>query len=413
MSDSDSRLTYYKPAWLNLIWGVMSGEQGCTKLDVDDFYLSTAKPPPPLRDQPPPLLKPKVIPVRREMKSMIEVAIDFREWLNTPPLPKASSVTKSEPKPEPVKPKVKPFDIQGIPGAMEKLGWKYSANIMRKWFAGELNYSTNDKDDKNSVNQKGEPFPPSMVDTTTFTMDWILGYQRSKEKYEELISYDYLRSSNAKKTMVDILRRFPYLRYSRAERYPCNRYVIAPWEISKGDIRHYHANFQFQFIPVGKSWEEAFSRLIKNAGLSRLPFPDDLEGALANFNFYAAINRVEYQRTSQTTAKCLITEVSVYMRDTYSFYDRSGAGSQYLGHWNKTGIRVVPEMNVIGANNIHWLMDTITIDGTVSEGTVFYPVYNKDFRDWQEQYRQGGDMLLFSDRKVVKLTTPIEVPFEL
>jgi hypothetical protein len=262
-----------------------------------------------------------------------------------------------------------------------------------------LNYSTNDKDDKNSVNQKGEPFPPSMVDTTTFTMDWILGYQRSKEKYEELISYDYLRSSNAKKTMVDILRRFPYLRYSRAERYPCNRYVIAPWEISKGDIRHYHANFQFQFIPVGKSWEEAFSRLIKNAGLSRLPFPDDLEGALANFNFYAAINRVEYQRTSQTTAKCLITEVSVYMRDTYSFYDRSGAGSQYLGHWNKTGIRVVPEMNVIGANNIHWLMDTITIDGTVSEGTVFYPVYNKDFRDWQEQYRQGGDMLLFYEAK--------------
>ncbi|MCP3018740.1 DUF6402 family protein [Cupriavidus basilensis] len=58
-------------------------------------------------------------------------------------------------------------------------------------------------------------------------------------------------------------------------------------------------------------------------------------------------------------------------------------------------------------------MDAITIDGTVSEGTVFYPVYNKDFRDWQEQYRQGGDMLLFSDRKVVKLTTPIEVPFEL
>ncbi|WP_458761672.1 DUF6402 family protein [Cupriavidus basilensis] len=58
-------------------------------------------------------------------------------------------------------------------------------------------------------------------------------------------------------------------------------------------------------------------------------------------------------------------------------------------------------------------MDTIKIDGTVSEGTVVYPAYNKDFRDWQEQYRQGGDMLLFSDRKVVKLTTPIEVPFEL
>lgn len=183
MSNSERKLTYYKPALLNLLWGELAGEKGCTKLDVEDFYLSTAKPAPPLRDQPPTPPTPKPIPVKRETKSLIEVAIDFHEWLNTPTPPKAPPA----PKPEPAikKPMIKPFDIQDIPGAMDKIGWKYSAKIMRKWFAGELNYSVDDNGDKKAINQNGDPYPPSMVDTTTFTLDWILGYPRAKEKYEE------------------------------------------------------------------------------------------------------------------------------------------------------------------------------------------------------------------------------------
>ncbi len=33
MSDSEQRLTYYKPAWLNLMWGELAGDKGCAKLD--------------------------------------------------------------------------------------------------------------------------------------------------------------------------------------------------------------------------------------------------------------------------------------------------------------------------------------------------------------------------------------------
>ncbi|MCP3021747.1 DUF6402 family protein [Cupriavidus basilensis] len=412
MSDSEQRLTYYKPAWLNLMWGELAGDKGCTKLDVEAFMLSTAKPPPPLRDQP--LLFPKPLPIKREAKSIIEGFTEFREWLNTPPPPKPAPAPKVAEKPKP-KPKVKPFDIQDIPGAMDKLGWKYSAKIMRKWFAGEMNYSTNDEDDRKAINQHGQAYPPSMVDTTTFTLDWILSYQRAKEKYDELASYEKLTTPAAWNKLIEVLRRFPNMRYSRDERYRgAAPYFLHPWKLVGEDMRRFHENFQFQFVMVGSSWQEILAKGIQSSGITGTAFPNDLEGALANFSLYAAINKVYYARSTQTLARCEITEVAIYMRDTYTFYDRSDTkASQYLGHWNSTGMRAVPAAELAARHGADWLLRPIAGEGRLTEGNVFYPVQNKDFRKWQAEHKQGGDLLLFSNRRVIKLDRPIVLEFEI
>lgn len=60
-----------------------------------------------------------------------------------------------------------PFDLQEIPGAMRKEFMPVSAKLMEKWFAGPLNYSPTTRDKIKGINQDGQPYPPSMIDTTT------------------------------------------------------------------------------------------------------------------------------------------------------------------------------------------------------------------------------------------------------
>ncbi|WP_416351304.1 DUF6402 family protein [Cupriavidus basilensis] len=44
---------------------------------------------------------------------------------------------------------------------------------------------------------------------------------------------------------------------------------------------------------------------------------------------------------------------------------------------------------------------------------MFHPVQNKDFRKWQAEHKQGGDLLLFSNRRIIKLDRPIVMEFEI
>lgn len=43
------------------------------------------------------------------------------------------------------------------------------------------------------------------------------------------------------------------------------------------------------------------------------------------------------------------------------------------------------------------------------KGNVYYPVHNKDFRQWAMKYQRGGDFIIFSDRKRVRLRQPIRI----
>lgn len=96
----------------------------------------------------------------------------------TPAPAKTFSVAATPPPPK--RPTVPPFDIQDIPGAMRKLGMPMSAKLMERWFSGQLNYSKNDADEKAELDQNGAPYPPSMSDTTSITMAWVLRFRRAR-----------------------------------------------------------------------------------------------------------------------------------------------------------------------------------------------------------------------------------------
>jgi hypothetical protein len=44
---------------------------------------------------------------------------------------------------------------------------------------------------------------------------------------------------------------------------------------------------------------------------------------------------------------------------------------------------------------------------SLAEKDVYYPVYNRHHRRWRELHKRGGDVLIMTEPKLVKLDRPI------
>ena len=98
------------------------------------------------------------------------------------------------------------------------------------------------------------------------------------------------------------------------------------------------------------------------------------------------------------------------MRDGFTFTDDPEKASQYLGHWSKKGVAIVPLKQATAMSNIDWV-DVPTLHKTRLGLSVMYPVKNSDFRKWQLLHKQGGDYLIYSDKKIARLNNPISIEF--
>nr|WP_027799762.1 DUF6402 family protein [Paraburkholderia dilworthii] len=178
---------------------------------------------------------------------------------------------------------------------------------------------------------------------------------------------------------------------------------IDPPHACGNDIHRFHRNFQFQRALVDTSAlekAETFFRAMLHHGL-----PDDLAGALGGFEFCAAI--AEADQTGVAWDGSANHQSRSLHAQPYSFFDDAG-GSQYLGHWNKDGIALVPfGFAAQKAGFGSWSHYAIQPEGPY--GRTFWPVHNSDFRRWQEQHNAGGDMVLYSDYRVVTLKTPVRM----
>lgn len=176
-----------------------------------------------------------------------------------------------------------------------------------------------------------------------------------------------------------------------------------------GDIFLLHRKFQFQ-----------------HTKLSMYGYPkSDIDGSLGNFSIYAAVALATVRRENFKAPTVTVTHVYTYAKDNYSFNDDPSEPSQYLGHWNKEGMIIVPsaaiaqvvpkslgkllELNRPENDSITatpWMDGsefTVQIEDTYKAENVYYPVRNRDFWNWQMQHQRGGNVLSFSDLKLVRL----------
>ncbi|MCC8393513.1 DUF6402 family protein [Paraburkholderia sp. MMS20-SJTR3] len=397
-----NELSYYK---INkLIWR-WKEKDGARIVREAGLSMDKAPPAPPKEPEPeaspaaPAAKRPKPAPAIKMLDDIEKVAnafSRFKVWLDTPTPPRSPNASS----PPPVDKSVPPFDIQEIPGAMRKEMMPVGARLMERWFAGRLNYSPTDADERAKVNQDGHPYPPDMYETDLVKLDWVLKFGRAKRKYDYLLK-QAIRSDNARRALRDVL--IPYK--DGGDLFTTN--------ICGSDPERLHTLFQFQRAEVDGTLAEKIG-LQLTAANNNYGVPDDLTAALGSFVFYAAVGHVRFssdivngvRRSNARIAE--VTGIWVYVKDAYTFTDKHGQRSQYLGHWSSSGVIVIPLDGIAATSTyIPYVDSPVTIGDPVIAGKVHYPIHNSDFRQWQIRHQRGGDFVIFTDRRFVPLVPPI------
>jgi hypothetical protein len=321
-----------------------------------------------------------------------------------------------------------PFELADLPKAMEAEGFTVAARFAKRWLEGAA-YKA-----KQVEPAIGKPvvwaYDAEHIDTKSIKLNELLTYPRIAQRYQGLL--DSLRSSNA----AEVIRRIVKNNYATHSTQWSGWFDTA--SMLSADPQAFHQRFQFQFAAVSMAdtllpLEAKYARRYgNNLGMS------DVSAALGNFVLYAAIAKGQVQHDELRGLACfplkrprvVIQDIYVYARDTYSFED-AGASSQYLGHWNKTGLVIMPQ-SALGSWLTKLLDDVrdedrtlpdvrfepgqhpvphlpIDIGGQFAERHVYYPLRNRDFTTWREKTQLGADFVIFSNFKRIQLQTPIMV----
>lgn len=415
------RFPYYKPTGQQSMfsnipaWQLFEEAQGCSWVTNVNACLRNDKAPPPLASDKvkekiasvSPKSAPPTQPKPEQEKGWMKLFNDVQRLSDKPSAP-------------PIPKELPPFDIRDIPDAMKAMGFTIGAKFSRRWLDGRAYEKP----------AKGELYAADMVDTDTIKLSWLFGYKRVKARYDELLKKDHL----FKVTALNVVKESKLASFLKQN--PMFSGAVDTLSHCKGDIQELHKQFQFQKNLVS-TYDDAPNL---NA--------NDLSASLGSFAFYAAIARMNiknprYYRYDLPQGKTLcthpvveITHIYVYAQDEYEFEDKTKTGqpkksSQYLGHWNKTGLIVVKPAvaasEVLKADKIMGVSTAKILDSSPSlemgsselhnyvvdigthtiEKEVFYPIRNRDYRAYRAKHNRGGDFVIYSDLKLLELTQPI------
>jgi Family of unknown function (DUF6402) len=188
-------------------------------------------------------------------------------------------------------------------------------------------------------------------DTTTIRLDtWALTFSRARQVYDQLIRDRIWANVPGQREIASLLRRQSLLTTNRQTFGGFNR----PLPALDADYINFRA--------VTFSTSDL----------------DDMTAALGSFVFRVVVAGAVQPRSGSRGHDVEINQVGVYIRDSFDFN-----GNQFLGFWDDSD-------NSVSMTN--------PFSGT--------SVSNADFRTWRANHGAGGDFLIFSDLKVIKLTMP-------
>lgn len=325
-----------------------------------------------------------------------------------------------------------PFDMLDLPDAMEKMGFTVAAKLARRWFNGRKFILDEDATAR---------YPADMVDTNDVTLAFVLQSEKVKRKYDELIR-ENIYNSAAHNAMQSKVRAF--VKRIFLDQAVAFSGEIDTLDLSGRDIQKMHHDFQFQLLSIS-----ALDTLSDRYGAT------DLTASLGNFFLMAAIAKATirsekyYNHSTGTPVFCCkssveVTHIYAYAKDSYSFADKAGkTSSQYLGHWNRYGVILVPAavasdllddisvrkhsldlefgnypdepglMHYVYDNGFKKPVDIMNgLTRSITKKGVYYPVHNSDYNAWREKFDRGGDFAIYTDLRKIKLPTPIKISLE-
>jgi hypothetical protein len=279
--------------------------------------------------------------------------------------------------------------IDEIPGAMDKMGWKTSAQLMRRWFGIKPAYKMpieirTGEDSRTGSNVDYRTLPASQIDDQIVKMAWALKFKPAKEALNKL--YNEWCTPNG----IVVLRR---------------RLVRAGWQPGTTQRLGYYPNGSS--ITNAKELDLICQMNYCEFGSLRDTL-DDFFGAIYKATMKVAVVGTASYDTSRSCDVFKVAGLGFYIRDTYDF-NVDGTDWTGLGVWSKDRVLSKAETVTYRAS-----YETVKNAGAPLPARIaaalllqqnyagFVPVANKDFRDWQDKKNEGGDFFVFSDVHWVK-----------
>lgn len=247
--------------------------------------------------------------------------------------------------------------LDEIPGAMDKMGWRVSAALMRRWFATKPAWVMGPED---RVESNVSTLPTSRVENRLITMQWLLGYESVFSAFDEL--------SNNWDT-------------PRGREELVNKLKAAGWtpgakvKLGYGVFNAMHAETTCQVnYRIFGAYRDTFN---------------DLFGAINKGMFKLAVKGVTAVSPITGREVFEIHKIGIYCRDTYDFGANRIMDSTFgLGVWSRE--RCLSKVEMAGYASAPAPLRAARFPG-------FVPVRNDDFRRWQQARNEGGDFYVFSD----------------
>ncbi|NPE60182.1 hypothetical protein HLB27_07745 [Dickeya dadantii] len=276
--------------------------------------------------------------------------------------PKASSASNTDEE----KAGAKAFPLVQIVIAMEKMGWKVAPQLMKHWFSISPAVKWTIESKNTLFNTDARTLKENEYNDTIVKMDWALKYPQVIERFHQLQeSWD---NHNAIALLKERLV---------SEGYTPGGLVKLGYSDS---ARVLDASAQVSGVDVG--------------GI--LDTINDWYGAIGKANLKLAVRG--YTSVHENKSIFSLESIGVYLKDAYDFVDERVMNSidiirpELLGVWSKD--RILNKVETV-AYFSYYIAGLSGLLGNKYPG--FYPIWNSDFRRWQERNNSGGDFIVFSD----------------
>lgn len=249
-----------------------------------------------------------------------------------------------------VKVLVDPLHLDEIPNAMRAMGWTVAPQLMEHWFSIKPAYVMTE-----AVRKGDDPLAlnSSQYNDSIVTMEWL---QKSSSQWRQ--SSQHLKSIWAS----DLGKKQLKSRLIEAGWIPGSKQSFFLGS-DKYTARECDAYSQVNILPVG-----SLSDTI-----------DDVYGAVGNGLLKIAV--CGYTSHASGVDSFHVTKTGIYMRDTYDFI----GNNEPLGIWSRKGVLSKAGMAAYAVNPMFY-----AIQGYV-------PIFNRDFRRWQDAHNSGGDFVVYSN----------------
>ncbi len=267
------------------------------------------------------------------------------------------------------------FQLRDIPSVMRsRLGWQVAATLMERWFNSAALAMPQEMKESRAPYRLSQ-LSPTQLEATTVTMAWALGFARVQNVMSSLQAKWSSPAGIAQlKDRVE--------KQSRGRNQQCWRFgdLSQPAKILEDTC-------QVNYIAFGR-WSDPM---------------DDFYGAMGEAQVNVAVSGLV---TAQGSGKATvdINELGFYLRDAYDFNDGQSFISQPLGCWGFNGVEcgVRTQLNVP-------LEEMVVDESPAAVRNRKYIVQNKDFRNWRTKNQRGGDFMVLSDVRRVRLPFPQKI----